>query len=172
MLKRTLEQMLLKYLSQVSEEKCFCCVKDVEALSSQELLTLAHKVEDQYMGLFVQLIKSSQNRHEMFQKLMGEHEETNRWLVDSFFSRYMKQVIPQEEDLSYYNPILLYLPPETFEDLAFVQSRQHFFLRQTAETINEYLSDVFDIDAQFVPGEQEKAWQIFWNMVVQADFAH
>jgi hypothetical protein len=53
--------------------------------------------------------------------------------------------------------------------MAFVQSRQPFFLRQTCAVINAYLDGLFPPPAgghAFPPGEQEKAWTYFWEKVM------
>jgi hypothetical protein len=67
----------------------------------------------------------------------------------------------------HFNPLEVYLPAHTFDDLAFVQSRQAFFLRQTIDTINEYLDGVFKRRHTFGPGEQQLAWEYFWEKVME-----
>ena len=99
---------------------------------------------------------------------MGEHEEENRDAVDRFFNRYMNLVLNEEVATPSYNPLEVYMPPNTFEDLVFVQSRQSFFMRQTIETINDYLEKVIDLEEGFKVGEQEKAWSHFWSSITKA----
>jgi hypothetical protein len=166
MLNSAIQQLILNYLADLPRGRHIRRLRDLEAMDSRSLLELSQQVEDQFLGLFVQLLKSSKSKSALFQKLMGSHEEENRRLVDSFFSRYMKHVIQEEKGFSYFNPLIIYLPKETFGDLAFVQSRQKFFLRQRIETINEYLMDVFGEDPAFKPGEQEKSWFWFWNKLL------
>jgi hypothetical protein len=165
MLTARFEKLILKYLSGLNTGKRIKNLKDLEQLSARELLLLAKDIDDRMLGLFIQLLKSSRQGRSIFDKLMGDHEEANRDLVDSFFNRYMKMIIPDESELKYYNPLSVYLPPETFDDLAFVQSRQQYFLRQTIDTINEYLHDMFHEDRSFKAGEQDKAWSYFWEKI-------
>jgi hypothetical protein len=78
-------------------------------------------------------------------------------------------IILEQEDAngSFGNPLLAYLPPECFDDLAFIQSRQSFFLRQTIDTINEFLKTACQCPVTFDPGKQEDAWKWFWNHVLK-----
>jgi hypothetical protein len=161
------QRMMLAYLSGLGKGPRFRSLEDLAALSSRELLLLARKVDDAALGLFVQLLKSSQQGTSLFERLMGDHEEENRPLVDGFFSRYLKAVLSCADEPKNYNPLDVYLPPHTFEELAFVQSRQPFFLRQRIEVINDYLDEVFDRSHDFQAGEQEKAWSYFWGKVME-----
>ncbi|MEO6097038.1 MAG: hypothetical protein ABIW76_15700, partial [Fibrobacteria bacterium] len=61
----------------------------------------------------------------------------------------------------------VYMPTHTFDDLAFIQSRQAFFLRQTIDIINEYLNNAFRRKHGFGPGEQQLAWEYFWEKVME-----
>ena len=105
----------------------------------------------------------------MAERLMGDHEEDNRPLVDAFFERYRRSVLAVEGPGDF-NPLETYLPAHTLDDLAFVQSRQAFFLRQTCAVINEYLDGLFPAPNgkkhAFPAGEQEKAWAWFWDKVI------
>ncbi len=167
MLSDEYEKMMLIYLSSLVEGQGFRTVEDLHRLSSFELLKLGEKVDDPALGLFVQLLKRSQSGLSLFEKLMGDHEEENRVLVDAFFSRYMNVVLSNENEKEHYNPLEVYLPRHTLSDLAYVQSRQPFFLRQSIETINEYLEEVLDCNTEFQAGEQETAWHFFWEKVME-----
>ena len=156
---------LLSYLSLISPRNKISGLEQLEQMDTREFLQLLQKTDDQVLGLVILYLKSSARGREFFEKLMGEHEEENRQLVDSFFDRYMKLVIPDEEDLKYANPLITYLPAEVLDDLAFVESRRSFFLRQTIDTINEYFFEVLKEDTDFKAGEQEQAWLHFWESV-------
>ena len=166
MLSEEHQRMMLAYLSGLSQAPRFRSLEDLAALPAHELLRLAGKVDDGALGPFVQLLKCTGKGQTLFARLMGDHEEENRPLVDEFFSRYLKAVLSGHESAGEGNPLEVYLPPHTFDDLAFVQSRQAFFLRQSAETINAYLDGVFRDRHEFRPGEQEKAWAYFWQKVM------
>ena len=166
MLSEEYEKMMLIYLSGLVEGPGFRRPEDLNRLSSRELLDLSEKVDDSALGLFVQLLKGSQSGEQLYGKLMGDHEEENRELVDAFFSRYLKVVLSSVQEGEHFNPLEIYLPTTSFDDLAFVQSRQAFFLRQTAETINEYLDSVFRRKHSFQAGEQQIAWEYFWEKIV------
>jgi hypothetical protein len=166
MLSEEYEKMMLIYLSGLVEGPGFRRTEDLNRLSSRELLLLSRKVDDSALGLFVQLLKGGQSGENLFEKLMGDHEEENRQLVDSFFSRYLKVVLSGVQEGEHFNPLEVYLPSQSFDDLAFVQSRQAFFLRQTIETINEYLDAVFRKKHAFHPEEQQQAWAYFWEKIV------
>jgi len=169
MLSEEHQGMMLAYLSGLRKGARFRSLEDLAALSSRELLLLARKVDEAALGLFVQLLKDSGKNASLFQKLMGDHEEENRLLVDEFFERYYRSVIAGSGDPIPYNPLTTYLPCHVLEDLAFVQSRQPFFLRQTIEVINEYLDGIRGLGGEkhaFAAGEQDKAWAYFWEKVV------
>ncbi|HKP98514.1 MAG TPA: hypothetical protein VJ385_22480 [Fibrobacteria bacterium] len=167
MLSEDYEKMMLIYLSGLVEGPGFRKTEELNRLSSHELLQLSQKVDDSALGLFVQLLKSSESGDRLFEKLMGDHEEENRALVDAFFSRYLKVVLSNVQEGENFNPLEVYLPTHTFDDLAFVQSRQGFFLRQTIDTINEYLDGAFRSKHHFGPGEQQSAWEYFWGKVME-----
>ena len=172
MLSEEYEKMMLIYLSGLVDGPGFRKPEDLSRLSSRELLELSKKVDDTALGLFVQLLKGSEGKadgqggEKLFEKLMGDHEEDNRELVDAFFSRYLKVVLSSVQEGDQFNPLEVYLPGSTFDDLAFVQSRQAFFLRQTIETINEYLDSIFRRKHDFPAGAQQAAWDYFWERVV------
>jgi len=167
MLSEDYEKMMLIYLSGLVDGPGFRKTEDLNRLSSHELLQLSQKVDDSALGLFVQLLKGGQSGERLFEKLMGDHEEENRELVDAFFSRYLKVVLSSVQEGEHFNPLEVYLPGHTFDDLAFVQSRQAFFLRQTIDTINEYLNGVFKRKHAFAPGDQQLAWEYFWEKVME-----
>jgi len=167
MLSEDYEKMMLIYLSGLVDGPGFRKTEDLNRLSSHELLQLSKKVDDSALGLFVQLLKGGQSGERLFEKLMGDHEEENRELVDAFFSRYLKVVLSSVQEGEHFNPLEVYLPGHTFDDLAFVQSRQAFFLRQTIDTINEYLNGVFKRKHTFAPGDQQLAWEYFWEKVME-----
>jgi len=166
MLNEEHERMMLTYLSSLSRGKPFHTAKDLAALPPRELLLLAGRVDDTALGLFVQLLKGCGEGSNLFEKLMGDHEEENRPLVDNFFNRYMNGVLSSVEENAQFNPLCIYMHAQTLDDLAFVQSRQAFFLRQTADTINEYLDEIFSGKHAFTNGEEEQAWQYFWQKVM------
>jgi hypothetical protein len=181
MLSEEHQNMMLAYLSGLRKGARLRSLADLAALSSRDLLLLARKVDEAALGLFVQLLKDSGPSNSgvpLFQKLMGDHEEENRHLVDEFFDRYFKSVLSGADGPLNFNPLETYLPSHTLEDLAFVQSRQPFFLRQTIEVINEYLDILLTDNKKSTPqtpataqhsfqaGEQEQAWAYFWDKVV------
>ncbi len=167
MLSEDYEKMMLIYLSGLTDGLGFRKPEDLNQLSSHELLSLSQKVDDSALGLFVQLLKSSQAGERLFEKLMGDHEEENRELVDQFFNRYLNVVLSSVQEGEHFNPLEAYLPPSTFDDLAFVQSRQTFFMRQTIDIINEYLDQVFRRRHTFTVGDQPAAWEYFWSKVME-----
>lgn len=167
MLSEDYEKMMLIYLSGLVDGPGFRKSEDLNRLSSGELLRLSQLVDDSALGLFVQLLKSSESGERLFEKLMGDHEEENRQMVDAFFQRYLKVVLSSVQEGGNFNPLEVYMPTHTFDDLAFVQSRQAFFLRQTVETINEYLDSVFRRKHNFAAGEQQAAWEYFWGKVME-----
>ncbi|MDQ3001171.1 MAG: hypothetical protein M3Y08_07915 [Fibrobacterota bacterium] len=167
MLSEDYEKMMLIYLSGLVDGPGFRKSEDLNRLTSHELLQLSQKVDNSALGLFVQLLKSSQSGDRLFEKLMGDHEEENRELVDAFFLRYLKVVLSSVQEGETFNPLEVYMPIHTFDDLAFIQSRQVFFLRQTIDTINEYLDQAFRRKHNFAPGEQQLAWEYFWEKVME-----
>jgi hypothetical protein len=166
MLNEEHERMMLAYLSSLVKGLHLTDKDALCALDTHALLRLAERVDDAALGLFVQMLKTTGQGSRLFERLMGDHEEENRHLVDAFFSRYLKVVLSGVEEGQDFNPLEVYLPSTALDDLAFVQTRQAFFLRQTSATINEYLDDLFGSGHAFAPGEQEKAWNYFWDKVL------
>jgi hypothetical protein len=176
MLSEEYEKMMLIYLSGLVEGPGFRKPDDLRRLTSRELLELSAKVDDTALGLFVQLLKGAEARDDdpanahggekLFEKLMGDHEEDNRELVDGFFSRYLKVVLSSVQEGDNFNPLEVYLPSSTFDDLVFLQGRQAFFLRQTIDTINEYLDGIFRRKHDFPAGAQQAAWDYFWERII------
>jgi hypothetical protein len=163
------QNMMLAYLSGLRRGARLRTLDDLAALSARDLLLLARKVDEAALGLFIQLLKSAGDGGALFTKLMGEHEEDNRPLVDEFFERYYQSVLAVETGAPPFNPLEVYLPAHALDDLAFVQSRQAFFLRQTCAVINDYLDGLFpqtDGPHAFPAGHQDKAWTYFWGKVM------
>jgi len=139
--------------------------EDLHRCPTRCLLELADELADDMLPLFVALIKRADKQGSLFHKLMGDHEEDNGDLVDRFFRRYRKLVMdPANENL---NPLKVYLPPACFQDLIFVQSREHFFKRQTIEHINEYLQHCFKETVTFNALQHDEAWSWFFNRVME-----
>jgi hypothetical protein len=174
MLSQEHQDMMLAYLSGLRKGARLRSLEDLCALSSRDLLLLARKVDEAALGLFVQLLKDSGKSAPLFQKLMGDHEEENRPLVDEFFDRYFRSVLSGGGEPENFNPLETYLPAHALDDLAFVQSRQPFFLRQRIEVINDYLTGLQaganeapgEGPPTFKAGEQDQAWAWFWDKVV------
>lgn len=166
MLSEEHQQLMLAYLSSLRRGPRLQTPGDLAALSAHELLTLARKVDDSALGLFIHLLKQSGDGTSVFERLMGDHEEHNRPLVDAFFARYCNCVLGDASAEPSFNPLEVYLPAHSLDDLAFVQSRQPFFLRQTAATINAYLDALFGGAHAFPAGAQAEAWSYFWDRVI------
>jgi hypothetical protein len=161
--------MMLAYLSGLKRGARLRTLDDLAALSARELLLLARKVDETALGLFIQLLKTAGDGGALFAKLMGDHEEDNRPLVDAFFERYYASVLAAQDAAPPYNPLEVYMPAHALDDLAFVQSRQAFFLRQTAAVINKYLDALFpraEGPHAFSAEEQPEAWTYFWERVI------
>jgi hypothetical protein len=164
--------LIYNYLSMIGGT-AFRSIDDILALSAEQFLDLAEKMDDNALPIFVSLFKSSMAGSEFFHKLTGDLDEVTgkkaalRRGAKAFLDRYMGLVLSQEDANTYFNPLLVYLPPECFDDLAFIQSRQSFFLRQTADTINEFLMAACTCPVSFGPGQQEDAWTWFWNFVLK-----
>lgn len=128
------------------------------ALPSAQLLLLADRLPDGFLPALVGLLKGA-GPH-AFEKLLGEHEEENRELSERFFERYRAMVLepPCDEDD---NPLEIWLPHEVCHDLAFLATRQAFFLRQEMRHINPWLERHFQI-GPFPPAAQEEAWSALW----------
>jgi hypothetical protein len=168
MLNEEHERLMLAYLSGLMEDKTLHSAEDLCAMETRDLLHLAQRVDDSALGLFVQILKTTGQGGRLFERLMGDHEEENRAMVDAFFNRYLRAVLSDAQEGRDFNPLEVYLPPSAFDDLAFVQTRQAFFLRQTIGTINAYLDLIFSDNKGhlFLPDEQEKAWNYFWGKVL------
>ena len=137
--------------------------QDLAELPSRELLELARHLPDNFLPALVGMLKGVSKQ--VFLKLLGEHEEENRELSQEFFLRYSRIVLEPEETARY-NPLFLYLPAETLDDLILVESRQAFFLRQEIDTINEWMWELFGL-GPFAAGAQEEAWMVLWNHLLR-----
>lgn len=162
-----LDKLLLRYLDSLRPGMApLGGIGELSALPSRELLDLALRLPDEVFLLYVQVLKR-QGSEGLFTKLMGEHEEENRSRVDAFFKRYMGLVLEPAESIPDYNPLLYYIPAESFQDLGFVQSREPFFKRQTIAHINEFLATHFAEAPVYAPGEQENAWNFFFGELLK-----
>jgi hypothetical protein len=139
-------------------------IADLDTLSARELLTLADQLEDEHIPLLMLMIKSINNTTSIFEKLMGDHDEDHRDLVDSFFERYSEQVLA-DVHLEDQNPLEMFLPLNSWEDLVFLETRKEFFQRQTHETINNFLTQHWDNVPKF--DSSVAAWEWFWLQVLQ-----
>ena len=101
---------------------------------------------------------------------MGDHEDENIELVNRFFDRYMSVILNQDEDdPKGFNPLIHYIPEESFGDLVFLQSRREYFCSQEMNVIMQFLRYHFEKSTpDFLPGEQELAWSWFWERATQA----
>lgn len=129
------------------------------SLPSGELLLLADRLPDGFLPALVGLLKGVGPHG--FEKLLGDHEEVNRELSDRFFERYRMTVlepVQTHED----NPLEIWLPCEVCHDLAYLTTRQAFFLRQEIRHINAWLERHFKI-GPFPPAGQEDAWNALWT---------
>jgi hypothetical protein len=167
--------LILNYLSKTAG-KAFRSIDDLLAEGTEGFLNLTEKIDDDVLPIFVSLFKSSRRGSEFFHKLTGDLDESTgnraalrrtRRGAKAFLKRYTDLILAQEESGGNFNPLLAYLPPGCFDDLAFIQSRQSFFLRQTADTINEFLMTACRCPVAFGPGGQEEAWKWFWNYVLK-----
>ena len=130
---------------------------DLAALPSGELLLLADRIPDEFLPALVGLLKGLGPG--CFERFLGEHEEENRELSDRFFLRYGAIALePQDADS---NPLDVWLPPETCHDLAFLATRQAFFLRQEIRHINDWLGRNFGL-GPFPAAAQPEAWIALW----------
>jgi hypothetical protein len=136
---------------------------DLARLSCGELLQLADRIPDELLPALVGLLKGADPC--VFERLLGEHEEENRELSDRFFERYRAVVLdPGEEDS---NPLETWLPPEACQDLAFLASRQAFFLRQEIRHVNDWLGRNFGI-GPFPAAAQLEAWSALWMRLTRS----
>lgn len=155
-------EQFLSFLNQISPRP-LRYLEELSCLESHEILQTAAKCPDSALPLFVHALKKSPEGVETFQKLMGDHEDDNIELVNSFFDRYMN-VILSEEDPKGFNPLIHYIPEESFNDLVFLQSRKDYFCAQEMDLIMQFLRYHFENEApEFIPGEQISAWNWFWN---------
>lgn len=139
--------------------------QDLALLSSRQLLELIDKLPPELLPLVVRFLKEARGGIRLFEKLMGDHEEENRQLVDRFFQRYFELVM--EPSAIDENPLLAYIDPGMFHDLAFIQTREAFFKRQQIVHINEFLAIHFEMDKPFGPGEQDLAWDFFFGELLK-----
>jgi hypothetical protein len=161
-------RVIMNYVSTVSG-KAFHSIDDLLAEGAEGFLDLTEKIPDDVLPIFISMFKSSLRGRAFFHTLTGDLDEQTahrRKRVKAFLKRYMGLILAQEDANTYFNPLLAYLPPECFDDLAFIQSRQSFFLRQTVDTINEFLRTACRCPATFGPGQQEEAWKWFWNYLL------
>ncbi len=159
-----LSELLLGHFSQIVGMELLT-VKDLAELPSKTLLVLGCKLEEELLPHYVQMLKEMELGESIFHKLMGEHEEENRELVDRFFERYMNVVM--EPKLDDYNPLLAHLPADHFHDLAFIQSREVYFKSQTIQIIVEFLGHHFHEVPPFEIADQNSAWNWFWNEITK-----
>lgn len=129
------------------------------SLPAGELLRLADKLPDGFLPALVGILKGAGPG--VFEKLLGEHDEIHRDASERFFRRYMDMVLEPAEEHDF-NPLEAWLPPEVCHDLAFLATRQGFFLRQDIATINEWMGAHFGL-GPFDPGAQEDAWNALWT---------
>jgi hypothetical protein len=158
------EILFIRYLNHHFPPIRLKSVEDLNMLSARSILEIADRLNDELLPYLVALTKKANKESDLFQKLMGNHEEVNRKLVDSFFERYM--AIALEKTRMEDNLLLRYLPPDSFQDLAFLQSRERFFKAQRIEHINEFLDSHFHLKKEFGPGEQDEAWNYFWGALL------
>jgi hypothetical protein len=159
-------KVILSYLSAVAG-KTVRSADDLLAMGTEPFLDLTEKIPDEALPIVVSLFKSTLHGRELFIKLTGDPDEPPGKKAAAFFKRYSNLVLAQEDTTANFNPLLLYLPPESFDDLAFIQSRQSFFLRQTVDTINEFLKTACRCTDIFGPGQQEEAWIWYWNYLLR-----
>jgi hypothetical protein len=131
------------------------------ALPAAELLRLADRLPDGFLPALVGMLKGSGPG--VFEKLLGEHDEIHREASERFFRRYMAMVL-EPDDLGDFNPLDAWLPPEACQDLAFLASRQAFFLRQEIQVVNAWMASHFGL-GPFAPGAQEEAWNALWTRI-------
>lgn len=165
-----MEQLFFQYLSSLlPENHQVKSTDDLSRLSTKELLELANQVQEGALGFFVQVLKSTQSGNLVFEKLMGEHEVENKELVDSFFNRYMQEMMKDEEEMEEINPLVYYMPHEYLDDMAFLASREAFFKSQTIQCINEYLWIITGKEFQFDSHQHQEAWQMLWQWVLNSN---
>jgi hypothetical protein len=159
-------KVILSYLSAIAG-RTVRSVDDVLSMGTDQFLDLTEKIPDEALPVIISVFKSSLRGRELFHTLTGNLDEATGRKAQAFLKRYMDLVLAQEDTNGNFNPLLVYLSPGCFEDLAFVQSRQSFFLRQTVDTINEFLKIACRCTDIFGPGQQEEAWTWFWNYLLR-----
>lgn len=158
------EQQFLQFLNQICPRP-IRYFEELSCLEARELLETADKVPDAALPLFVYALKRSPEGVETFQKLMGDHDDDNTELVNRFFDRYMS-VILNGEDPKGFNPLIHYIPEDSFNDLVFLESRREYFCSQEIEVVMQFLRYHFEKRApDFCMGEQRLAWSWFWETV-------
>jgi hypothetical protein len=157
---------ILDYVSKVSG-RSFRSMDDFVRLDTGALLELFEKIDDAILPVFISMFKSTRHGRELFHKITENLDESSAQRTKAFLKRYMDLIIRQEDSNKDFNPLLIYLVRECFDDLVFMQSRQAFFLRQTIDTINEFLHTSCGCTDVFSPGSQEEAWQWFWNYLLK-----
>jgi hypothetical protein len=154
----------LGYLS-VINGKPIRSLDDIMTMGTGGFLDLTQKIPDEALPIVISVLKRSRRGGEFFHKLTGDLDAESAAREKSFFQRYMN-IILEQEDSKILNPLIAYLPPGCFDDLAFIQSRQTFFLRQSIDTINDFLQVSCECTKTFAPDRQEEAWLWFWNYVL------
>jgi hypothetical protein len=132
------------------------------ALPACEILRLADLLPDGFLPALVGMLKGGGPG--IFEKLLGDHEESNRDASERFFRRYMEMVLEPPEQGKDFNPLEAWLPPEACQDFAFLASRESFFLRQEIAHINAWIGPNFGL-GPFPPGAQEEAWNALWTRI-------
>jgi hypothetical protein len=158
--------MLLRYLSLISR-KPIRTIDELLSYGTEEFLGLMEKVPDEVLPHCISLFKSTRRGKDFFHKISYDLDETTSPRAQALLRRYMELMLQSHELSDGFNPLIVYLPPACFDDCAFVQSRQSFFLRQTIDTINEFLQTNCGYHGAFEPGCQEEAWAWFWNYLLQ-----
>jgi hypothetical protein len=132
---------------------------DLVDLPASDLLLLADRIPDGFLPALVGLLKGLGPG--AFERLLGEHEEENRELSERFFQRY-RAVVLEPAYVEESNPLEIWLPGPACHDLAFLASRQAFFLRQEIRHINEWLFRNFQL-GPFPATAQLDAWNALWT---------
>ena len=137
---------------------------DLVDLPPSDLLLLADRIPDGFLPALVGLLKGLGPGS--FERLLGEHEEENRELSERFFNRY-RAVVLEPAHVEESNPLEIWLPVEACHDLAFLASRQPFFMRQEIRHINEWLLRNFQL-GPFPAAAQLDAWNALWTRLTRA----
>ena len=162
------KKVILFFLSSFTEDKDFESVDDLFHLNSLDLLKLLDQLQDDFLYLVINILKENNYDQSLFDKLKGGDCEESKHLSESFFQRYYNLLLENKSE--HFNPLLEYLPKETFRDLVFIQSRQPFFQSQEIRVINEFLEHHFKNDDKlptFQVEEQDMAWGYFWNKILE-----